>query len=40
MDEKLFVRMYPESGDQLLTVWMDISDEWCLSGVTTGTNAL
>jgi len=31
MDEKLVVRSYPESGDQWLNVWMEISDKWCPS---------
>ena len=33
-DEDLVVRLYPESGDQWLNVWMEICDKWCPSGVS------
>ena len=36
MDEGLS----PESGGQWLSVWMEISDGWCLLGVSACTNTL
>ena len=38
MDKKLVVRSYPGTSDQWLSVWMEISDEWCTSGFSTGTD--
>ena len=29
-----------QSGSQWLSVWMEISDEWCPTGVSAGTNTL
>ena len=40
VDEEVVVRSYPESGGQWLSVWMEISDEWCPSGVSFGMRAL
>jgi len=40
MDKELVVRLYPESGGQWLNIWMEIIDEWCPCGVSTGTSAL
>jgi len=28
------------SGGQWLSVWMEIGDKWCPSGISTGTSAL
>lgn len=39
MDEELFARLYPKSGGQWLNIWVEISDRWCSSGVSTGTDA-
>lgn len=35
MDEKLVVKLYPESSDQWFNVWMEISDDWHPSRVST-----
>lgn len=40
MYKRLVIRSYPESGGQLLNVWMEIRDKWCSSGVNTGSGAL
>jgi len=40
MDEELTAALSPESGDQLLSVWMEMGDKWCPAGVSTGINNL
>lgn len=40
MDKKLVERLYPESASQWLDVQMEISDQWCLSGVSIGADDL
>jgi len=40
MVEELVVRSYPESGGQWLNVQMEISNKWCPSWVSTGTDVL
>jgi len=40
MEHILVQRMYTENGGQWLNVRIEISDEWCPSGVSTGTGAL
>lgn len=39
VDGDLVARSYPESSDQWLNVWMEVSDEWCPSRVCSGTSA-
>lgn len=39
MKEKdLVASLYPESGGQLLSVWMEMSDEWYLLGIRPRTS--
>ena len=40
MDEELAAGLSPESGGQWLDVWMEISDKWCLPGVSARADAL
>ena len=40
IDEELVTGLSPESGGQWLSVWMEISDGWCLLGVSACTNTL
>ena len=40
VDKELVSRSYEECSYQWLTVWVEISDEWCPSGVSNGTSAL
>jgi len=35
MNEELIERLYPGGGDQLLSVWMEISAAWHPPGVST-----
>lgn len=37
---KLVARLYPESSDQCLNVWMEIRDKWRPSRISTGIDAL
>ena len=36
MDKELAAGSSPESSGQWLSIWMEISDEWCPSGVSSG----
>ena len=38
MDKEMTAGLSPESGGQWLNSWMRISDEWCPTGVSIGTN--
>jgi len=40
LDEELSAGLSPVNGGQWLNVWMGISDEWCPTGVSAGTNIL
>jgi len=40
VDKELAGWSYPEIGGQELNVWMEISDEMCPSGVSTGTSTV
>lgn len=40
MDKEPTVRLYPESSDQWLNVWIEISVKLHLSGASAGTSTL
>ena len=40
MDEELAAGLSPNSGNQWLSVWMEIDDEWCPPGVGAGADTL
>lgn len=40
MDKKLVGWPHPEGGGQWLDVQMEVGDEWCPSGIQTGTSAV
>ena len=40
MDKELAAEPTLKSGGQRLSVWMEISDEWCPPGVSAGADAL
>ena len=40
VDKELLGWLHSEGSGQCLSIWMEISGEWCLSGIHTGTSTV